>query len=145
MDVYLEGNQPLINWYRSIKQKRTLKKQLLQLGPLLAQRYSRSQLYTFAQVEAALEILDVQPESHIIGYAMFLDEASYVQNIIRPYEERAYHQIRESISTKFFEGSMKFDTPSSHKFKRSNPNFTSLGGQQDHYTGGHGSSDSGTD
>lgn len=143
--VYLEGNQLLLNWYRSIKQKRILKKQLLQLGPLLAQRYSRSQFYTFAQVEATLKILDVQPDSHIKGYAMFLDEASYEQNVSSPHGARAYHQMRESISTRFFEGSMKFDTPTSVKFKSLNSNFTSVNGQQDQHFSGYGSPDGGSD
>lgn len=140
-----EGIQRLLNWYKSIKQKRTLKRQFLQLGPMLAHRFSRSEFYTFAQVQTTLDTLGIESASHFKGYAMFLDEASYSQNISSLDRKHQYHQVREDISNMFFNRSMKFDVPISKRSRGLNSTHTSLTGQQDHHTGGCDSSSAGSD
>lgn len=100
----------MLDWLNSLRRERTLKRQLRQLGSLLAQRYSKSEFYTPSQILKTLEILNVDDSYYYKGYAMFLDEAEYKNTVDISQLSLDYHGIRKEILATCFKGEQNFNT-----------------------------------
>ena len=93
---------------RAYRKRRTIKSYLTRIGPLLAQRYGKSELYTPKQVKEAAKEAGLPTDDLCYALSVFCGQEAFDAYHVGLGEECSYWQTRAEVAEHLFHGNVSF-------------------------------------